>query len=451
MALPPSSPRTSSIGSWYRGNKMVRVRFAPSPTGFLHIGSARSALFNWLFARHENGKFLLRIEDTDRTRSKDEFLNEILASLKWLGMDWDEELVYQSKRLDIYRATAEKLLKEDKAYKEGEAVRFKMPKKKIKFNDIVHGDIEFDSEVLKDEVLIKSDGFPTYNFACVIDDAQMKITHVVRGDDHISNTPKQIALYEALGYDVPKFAHIPLIMGPDGSRLSKRHGATSISEYKQQGYLADALANFLALMGWSPGDDREILSKDDLIKDFTLKRVVKTSAVLGIDKLNWLNSQYIMNKSSEELLELLVPFLKADKLIGEDFDREKIADLVELYKIRIRTLTEFPVHIKPFYADDLDFDQKGVDKHLKKEGVKEILLKWKEKLSGLSNFEKKALEENCRQLAEELSIKPAKVIHPTRMAISGSTKGAGLFEMMEVMGKDKVITRLEYVIKNIAL
>jgi len=430
---------------------MVRVRFAPSPTGYLHIGSARSALFNWLFARHEKGKFLLRIEDTDRTRSKDEFLKEILSSLKWLGMDWDEELVYQSKRLDVYRKTAEKLLKEDKAYKEGEAVRFKKPNEKIKFNDIVRGDIEFASEALKDEVLMKSDGFPTYNFACVIDDAEMKITHVIRGDDHISNTPKQIAIYEALGYNVPQFAHIPLIMGPDGGRLSKRHGATSISEYKEQGYLADALANFLSLMGWSPGDDREILAKDDLIKDFTLKRVVKTPAIFGVDKLNWLNSQYIMNKDPKELLELLVPFLRRDKLIGEDFDREKLLNLVELYKIRIRTLAEFSGHIRPFYTDKIDLDQKGVDKHLKKEGTKEILLKWKERLSGLSAFEKTALEENCRQLAEELSIKPAKVIHPTRMAISGSTKGAGLFEMMEVMGRDKVLVRLEYVIKNIAL
>ncbi|MEA3305303.1 MAG: glutamate--tRNA ligase family protein, partial [Candidatus Omnitrophota bacterium] len=233
---------------------MVRVRFAPSPTGFLHIGSARSAFFNWLFARREKGKFLLRIEDTDIARSKKEFLDEILASLKWLGMDWDEELVHQSERIEIYKKAAEKLIKENKAYKDEDAVRFRMPEKKIKIHDITRGDIIFDSKVLKDEVLIKSDGSPTYNFACVVDDAQMKITHVIRGDDHISNTPKQIAIYESLGYDIPKFAHIPLIMGADGGRLSKRHGATSIMEYKKQGYLADALVNFLALMGWSPGD-----------------------------------------------------------------------------------------------------------------------------------------------------------------------------------------------------
>lgn len=430
---------------------MIRVRFAPSPTGFLHIGSARSALFNWLFARHEKGRFLLRIEDTDRARSKDEFLDEILASLKWLGMDWDEEPEYQSKRMARYKEAAEKLLKEDKAYKDEGAIRFRMPKKSIKFNDLTRGDIEFDSEVLKDEVLIKSDGFPTYNFACVVDDTDMKITHVIRGDDHISNTPKQIAIYETLGYDIPKFAHIPLILGPDGGRLSKRHGATSIMEYKNQGYLAEALVNFLALMGWAPGEDREILSTRELIKEFTLEEVHKTSAIFGIDKLNWLNGQYIKEKDSKELLELLMPFLKEKKIIGQDFDREKLLNLIELYKVRMRVLTDFADHVSVFYSDDIKFDEKAVQKHLKKEGAKDILGKWKDKLSSLPSFDKTTLEENCRSFAEGLGIKPAKLIHPTRVAISGRTTGAGLFEMMEVMGKDTVLTRLDYAIKKLAL
>jgi len=430
---------------------MVRVRFAPSPTGFLHIGSARSALFNWLFAHHENGKFLLRIEDTDRVRSKNEFLDEILASLKWLGMDWDEEIIYQSKRLNLYRETAERLVKEEKAYKEGDAIRFRMPKKKIKFNDIIRGEIQFDSEVLKDEVLIKSDGMPTYNFACVIDDRDMKITHIIRGDDHISNTPKQIAIYEALDYDIPKFAHIPLIMGPDGGRLSKRHGATSIMEYKKRGYLAEAIVNFLALMGWSPGDDREILSRDDLIKEFTLERVHATSAIFNIDKLNWLNSQYIKKKPSKELLELIVPFMKEARFIGEDFDRGKLSDLIELYKVRVRTLTDFPEHIKVFYLDKIDFDPEGVERHLKKKGTKEILSKWRKRVFSLSSFDKITLEKNCQLLADELEVKPASLIHPTRVAISGRTTGAGLFEMMEVMGKDVVLKRLDYAIENLAM
>jgi len=429
---------------------MVRVRFAPSPTGFLHIGSARSALFNWLFARHENGKFLLRIEDTDRARSKEEFLDEILASLKWLGMDWDEEPVYQSKRQAFYKEIAEKLLKEGKAYRDDGAVRFRMPKTGIKMHDITRGEIEFPSEILKDEVLIKSDGFPTYNFACVIDDADMKITHVIRGDDHISNTPKQIAIYKALGYDIPKFAHIPLIMGPDGGRLSKRHGATSIMEYKKEGYLSDALMNFLALIGWSPGDDREILSKQELIKEFTLKKVNKTSAVFGIDKLNWLNGQYIKERDSNDLLEKLLPLLKEKNIIGEDFDREKLLNLVELYKVRMKTLADFTKHITIFYFDEIHFDEKAVEKHLKKEGARELLTKWRERLSDLGSFDKNSLEENCRSLAEELGVKPAKLIHPTRVAISGRTTGAGLFEMMEVIGKDTVLKRLDYVIKNLA-
>jgi glutamyl-tRNA synthetase len=430
---------------------MARVRFAPSPTGFLHIGSARSALFNWLFARHEKGKFLLRVEDTDRVRSKDEFLDEILASLKWLGMDWEEEPAYQSKRINLYQEAAERLIKEGKAYKEVDAIRFRMPKKKIKFNDIIRGEIQFDSEVLKDEVLIKSDGMPTYNFACVIDDRDMKITHVIRGDDHISNTPKQIAIYEALGYDIPKFAHIPLIMGPDGGRLSKRHGATSIMEYKQEGYLADAIVNFLALMGWAPGDNREIFSKDDLIKEFMLEKVHKTSAIFNIDKLNWLNGQYIKKKDSKELLELIAPFMKEAKLIGEDFDRGKLSNLIELYKVRVRTLTDFTEHLKTFYSDKIDFDPEGVEKHLKKKGTKELLSKWRKSVFSLSSFDKATLEENCQLVADELEVKPASLIHPTRVAISGRTTGAGLFEMMEVMGKDAILKRLDYAIENLAL
>jgi len=430
---------------------MVRVRFAPSPTGFLHIGSARSALFNWLFARHEGGKFLLRIEDTDKVRSKEEFLTEIVESLAWLGMGSDEELVFQSRRTDVYREKADWLISEGKAYKEGEAIRFKMPRQKIAIEDVTRGRIEFDSKILKDEVLIKSDGTPTYNFACVIDDAFMGITHVIRGDDHISNTPKQVAIYEALGQKIPAFAHVPLIMGPDGGRLSKRHGATSIREYRDQGYLKEAIVNFLALLGWSPGDDREILAIEELIKDFSLERVNRTSAVFNIDKLNWLNGQYIMQKTGEELLERLEPILREVKIIGENYDREKLKNLIELYKIRTRTLTDFIGHLKVFYGDELVFDEKGVNKHLKKEGTKELLAKWKERIEVLESFDKAALEEDCRKLADELGVKPAKLIHPTRVAISGRTHGAGLFEMMEALGKEKVVSRIDYAVRNIAL
>jgi glutamyl-tRNA synthetase len=279
----------------------------------------------------------------------------------------------------------------------------------------------------------------------------MKITHVIRGDDHISNTPKQIVIYEALDYNIPKFAHIPLIMGPDGSRLSKRHGATSIMEYKEQGYLPEALINFLALIGWSPGDNREILSKNDLINEFTLEKVNKTNAIFGIDKLNWINGQYIRQKDSKGLLKLLTPFLREKGIIDNDFDREKMLGLVELYKVRVRTLTDFVNHITIFYSDDITFEKEGVEKYLRKEGASNILRRWKERLLTLDSFGKDNLERSCRELADELGIKPAQLIHPTRVAISGRTGGAGLFEMMEIMGKDTVLRRLDYAISNIAL
>ena len=267
----------------------VRVRFAPSPTGFLHIGSARTALFNWLFARHEGGKFFLRIEDTDKERSKKEFLEEILSSLKWLGLDWDGELVFQSQRTEYYRQAADRLIKEDKAYHEENAIRFRMPKTgKIIVEDMLHGNIEFDpaaTTLHEDLVIFKSDGSPTYNFAVVCDDAEMGITHVIRGDDHISNTPKQLPLYEALGFKKPIFCHIPLILGEDRSRMSKRHGATSIQEYIEAGFLPEALVNYLALLGWSPGNNQELIGREELIQKFDLTRVLMTGAVFAKEKL----------------------------------------------------------------------------------------------------------------------------------------------------------------------
>src|SRR3989338_2168415 len=301
----------------------VRVRFAPSPTGYLHIGSARTALFNWLFARHEGGKFFLRIEDTDKERSKQEFLEEILGSLKWLGLDWDDELVFQSKRTAYYREIAEKLLKEDQAYYEEKAIRFRVPKTgKVAFDDLLHGRIEFDLEqhgsLAEDLVIFKSDGSPTYNFAVVCDDAQMGITHVIRGDDHISNTPKQLPLYEALGFKKPIFCHIPLILGSDRSRMSKRHGATSIRDYLEAGFLPEAIVNYLALLGWSPGNNQELIDRGELVKKFDLKRVLKTGAVFGKDKLEWMNGQYVRKLSVAELTNRLVPFLQKRGYKTED-------------------------------------------------------------------------------------------------------------------------------------
>src|SRR3989338_14154 len=294
---------------------MVKVRFAPSPTGFLHIGSARTALFNWLFARHENGRFFLRIEDTDKERSKQEFLDEIVSSLKLLGLDWDGELVFQSKRPEFYRAQAQKLIDKKLAYPDDGAIRFRVPKGgKGGFEDLLHGRIEFDLEqhvsLAEDLVIFKSDGSPTYNFAVVCDDADMGITHVIRGDDHISNTPKQLPLYEALGFKKPIFCHIPLILGEDRSRMSKRHGATSIREYLESGYLSEAVVNYLSLLGWSPGNNQEIIPRDELVKKFELKRVLKTGAVFNKEKLEWLNGQYLRRRDIPSLTDQLIPYLE---------------------------------------------------------------------------------------------------------------------------------------------
>ena len=422
---------------------MVRVRFAPSPTGNLHIGSARTALFNWLYARHNNGKFILRIEDTDKERSKHEFLDEILGSLKWLFMDWDEELVYQSKRFDIYKTYAQKLVDKNLAYLEGPAIIFKVEKgKKVSFDDIIRGKVEFSTDDIKDQVLIKTDQTPTYNFACVVDDSEMQITHVIRGDDHISNTPKQVMLYEALSLPMPKFAHIPLILSKDGGRLSKRHGATSITEYKNMGFLPEALVNYLTLMGWAPGNDVEILPISETIKLFDVKDVNKTGAIFDMDKLSWVNSQYIKSMEINALTEKVEAFLKDRNIIQDKFDHVKLVEIVKIYKERTRTLEDFISVYKIFFSDEIEYDEKAVEKYLKKPNSKDIMNSCKKAIESGAKFDKTALEYQYRKLADELKIKAAELIHPTRVAISGKTVGAGLFEMMEILGREKVLKRM---------
>lgn len=421
----------------------VKVRFAPSPTGYLHIGSARTALFNYLFARANKGEFILRIEDTDATRSKDEFLAEILSSLKWLGLEWDGELTYQSKRLDLYRKFADKLLGEGKAYKDGDAILFKMPAETIKIDDRVHGLIEFDPTLIKDQVLIKSDGFPTYNFACVIDDNDMNMTHIIRGDDHISNTPKQIAIYKALGFPVPHFAHIPLILSEDRSRMSKRFGATAIKDYKAEGFLPEAMLNFLALLGWSPGNNQEIMTKEYIIKNFSIKKINKTGAVFDIDKLRWMNSQYMKKLDTNKLLEMLIPRLKEAGFIGDDFDRNWLLNLVKLYQARIYTLDEFLAQTDFFFKDDFKYDEEGVATYLKGELIPKIFTRLVEGLGKIESFDIKIIEAEARKVVEEFGLKGADLIHPARVAVSGRTVSAGLFEIMALLGKEKVITRLK--------
>jgi len=425
---------------------MVRVRFAPSPTGNLHIGGARTALFNWLFCQSQNGKFVLRIEDTDKERSKKEFVDEILFSLKWLGFNWDE-LYYQSERFDRYREYADKLLKAGLAYIEKspegkEAVIFKVSAQKIKVNDLIRGQIEFDSSLIKDQVLIKSDGTPTYNFACVVDDAEMNITHIIRGDDHISNTPKQVLFYEALGFPLPNFAHLPLIMGMDGGRLSKRTGATAISDYRQMGYLPDALVNYLLLLSWAPGENREIVSKDEAIKLFDIKNVNKTAATFDLKKLDWMNNQYLKNADPQKLLEELLPLLIERGYIREEgFDRGYILELIKLFQPRLARLNDFVDWADFFFIEEIKVEPAAQEKFLSKDLSKEFQLFISE-LEGLNSFSVENIEKCFRGLVARLNIEAKVLIHPLRVALTGKTIGPGLFELIYSLGLERTKKRL---------
>lgn len=419
------------------------VRFAPSPTGFLHLGSARTALFNWLAARSSGGRFLLRVEDTDKVRSEQRFLDEILEDLRWLGLDWDGEPIHQSRRFDVYREKAEKLTAAGLAYKEGEAILFRIiPGRKIAYDDLIHGRIEVDTENIKDQVLIKSDGSPAYNFCCVVDDAELGITHILRGDDHISNTPKQILFYEALGVPAPRFGHMPLILGPDGSKLSKRHGGVSVTEYKDEGFLPEALANYLILLGWTPPDGREILALDEAAKIFSVDRMNDVQARFDLQKLKWMNGEYIMRLETPAFVPLLRAQLRRDGLAYLAETDGRAEEIAGLYKIRIKTLREIGPMIDFFYRDDFPVDEEGRKKHLAAPEQKALLTELASRIEALPEFSGAALEELYRSLAEAKGVKAAVLIHPTRMAVSGKTKGAGLFEIMSVLGREKVLDRL---------
>lgn len=421
---------------------MVVVRFAPSPTGFLHLGSARTALFNWLYARHESGRFLLRIEDTDIKRSEPRFLDEILRDLAWLGMDWDGEITFQSRRFPLYKQKAEELVAAGKAYREGEAVIFRVETgRTIEVHDMIHGKITFETETIKDQVLIKSDGSPTYNFSCVVDDAALGITHILRGDDHISNTPKQILFYEALGLTPPRFGHMPLILGPDGAKLSKRHGGVSVEEYRKEGFLPEALSNYLILLGWYPGEDREVLSLEEAVRMFDISGMNDVQAKFDIQKLKWLNGEHIMRKKAEELLPLIKEQLRGAGMDPASVSDEYLLKVLELYKIRIKTLHEFPGLTDFFFRDDFVLDEEG-KKHFEKEGARENLKSLIVRLEALEEFRHESIEKVFREFSEEKGIKASAIIHPTRAAVSGKVKGAGLFEMMELLGKDRALQRL---------
>ena len=422
---------------------MVTVRFAPSPTGYLHLGSARTALFNWLYARHMGGRFLLRVEDTDKVRSDVRFLEEILNDLRWLGLDWDGEPIYQSRRFPLYRHKAEELLAAGKAYREGEAILFRVEKgRAIEYDDFIHGRISVRTDDIKDQVLIKSDGSPSYNFACVIDDAELAISHILRGDDHISNTPKQILFYEAFGLVPPRLGHMPLILGPDGAKLSKRHGGVSVEEYRNEGYLPGALVNHLVLLGWYPGEKHEVLTLQEAVGMFDLAQMGDVQAKFDLQKLRWLNAAHIMKRTSAELLPLIKSHLNAAGVPLPGVSDEFLLRLIDLYKIRLKTLRDFVEMTDCFFRDDFAVDEEGKKKYLDKpENIENIRL-LADRLEALVSFSPAEIEAACRQLAEERGLKAAGLIHPARLAISGQTSGAGLFEMMELLGKERVLRRL---------
>ena len=422
---------------------MPRIRFAPSPTGYLHIGGARTCMFNWLYAKHIGGEFILRVEDTDLERSKKEYLDEILESIKWLGMDWDE-IHYQSKRFDIYREYANKLVEEGKAYHKEGAIFFKYDFKSVEIDDLIRGRIVFTELPKSEEVIIKSDNSPTYNFSCCIDDALMKISCVVRGEDHISNTPKQILMYKGLGFQVPQFAHVPLILSPGGGRLSKRFGATSIREYKEMGYLSKAIVNYLLLLGWSPGDNKEIFSLDEAKDIFEINNVNKTGAVFSIDKLNWVNNEYIKGMKKNEFTDLVEDFLKTKDFLPQGTERSYLEKVASLFQGRVFKLSDLVDWARFCFYDDFSYseDTKGIlERDLSKE-VKTLV----ERLSTIGEFNTEAIEKEFRTTIGDLGLKMKDLVHPTRIALTGKRIGPGLFETMEVLGRDKVCQRLSKLI-----
>lgn len=425
----------------------VRVRFAPSPTGYLHVGGARTALFDWLFARKYGGAFILRIEDTDVERSSEEMTRGILEAMSWLGLSWDEGPYHQSQRLDLYRQTAEQLVSAGFAYHDEGAIRFKVPEGRVSYTDAVYGDISVESDTIENFVLLRSDRHPTYHLSVVVDDIGMRITHVIRGADHISNTPKQILLYRALGADLPVFAHVPLILGPDKTRLSKRHGATSVMAYQEQGIVPEAFRNFLALLGWSPGTDQEMFDDAELIQAFSLEGISKANAVFNQDKLAWFNAQYLSRLPHDRLVEYLKPeFIKAG-LWRDSLEKEERAwfqSLIDLFRPRAKVLQDFPRQARIFLVDEIEYDAAAVEKFLNNSKVRQDLLALAARLELLPEFTLQSTEETVRSLAQELGVKAGVLINAARVALTGQAAAPGIFDVMTLLGRERTIARLRY-------
>lgn len=432
----------------------VRTRFAPSPTGFLHVGGARTALYNFLFARQNGGKFLLRIEDTDLQRNEDRFVQTILESMTWLGMDWDEGPYYQSQRLAGYRAAADELLAEGVAYWEedpekGRAIKMRMPRTgTIKVPDLIHEVVEFDASLLEDFVIIKSDGYPSYNFACVVDDTELGITHVIRGDEHLSNMPRQLVLYDAMGFTPPKFAHIPMILGPDGAKLSKRHGATSVTEYREKGFLPEALINFVALLGWSPGGDLEIMSIVDMVEKFDIARVRKVSSRFDNDKLLWMNGQYFMMLPIERLAREMRDYLASRDVDLSGRDEAWMGLFASAYRERIKTLEELLAASRFLFTDTVEYDPAAVKKVLDKEGARDTLAAVRDVLAAENDWQPARLEEAFKAFCEKNGLPMGKVAQPIRVAVTGSNVSPPIFETLALMGREKALARIDETLKK---
>jgi len=412
----------------------ARVRFAPSPTGFLHIGGVRTALFNWLFARHEGGEFLLRIENTDRSREVEESVEQIQGSLRWLGLDWDGPIAFQLERLERHQEVAGRLLAAGKAYEDEGAIRFRMPDEGMTaWDDVVKGRIEFPNEKLEDVVLLRSDGRPTYNFASPVDDMDEAITHVIRGDDHVSNTPKQIQILEACGAPLPVYAHVPNVFGQDGRKLSKRHGAVSLEEFRRAGYVPAALMNYLALLGWSLDDRTTILSRNELVRHFTLERIGGSPATFDYAKLEWMNGVYLRALPGGEYGDALVAYLADTGFAG---DEATIRAAVPLVQEKIATLGEFSG-----FAGFL-FGRVAAEQALLG-GSRAVLGKARSAVATVEPFTASRIEEELRALAERLGLKPREAFQPIRLAVTGSKVSPGLFESIELLGREETLARLD--------
>ncbi|MDD5312124.1 MAG: glutamate--tRNA ligase [Dehalococcoidia bacterium] len=473
----------------------VRVRFAPSPTGYPHLGNIRTALFNWLFARHSNGVFILRIEDTDVARKVEGATEIIMESLQWLGLDWDEGPIFQSDRLDLYKMYARELIKEGKAYPcfcspdrlevmrkeqmalkqppgydrhcrdlsqaqvealtaEGKVpvVRFKSPLEgKTAVTDLIRGEVVFENSTLDDFVLLKSDGYPTYHLANIVDDHYMDISHVLRAEEWLSSTPRHVLLYDAFGWQPPQFAHLPMILGPDKSKLSKRHGATAINEYQSQGYLPEAMVNFLTLLGWSLDDKTEIMNREEIVKNFSIERVSKTAAVFNIAKLEWMNGVYIRALNTDEFTVRSLPFLEQGlpPEIKRPLDMDYLRLIAPLVQERAKTLAEVPGLVDFFFVDKLEYGSEMLPGKLDKEQALSILNKTIDALKKLEAWKTEPMEEAVRPLAEEMGLKAGPFFSVIRVAVTGRTASPPLFQTMEVLGRERCMTRLEAALKRL--